>query len=117
MSERSGGEMSESVPGPALVERITRQQIPRGAVGVWWLGQSSLLLKGAGTIVYVDPYLAPSEPRLTPPPFPPEAIDHADLVVCPHDHSNHIAPFALPPLAAASPRARFVVPRPAAGRV
>ena len=110
--------MSEpAVPGPALVERISRQPIPPGAVGVWWLGQSSLVLKAAETIVYVDPYLVPAERRLTPPPFPAEAVDHADLVLCTHDHGDHIDPVALPAIAAASPRARFVVPRPAVERV
>src|SRR5918998_2136224 len=110
--------MSEpAVPGRALVERITRQPIPPGAVGVWWLGQSSLVLKAAETIVYVDPYLVPAERRLTPPPFPAEAVEHADLVLCTHDHGDHIDPVALPAIAAASPRARFVVPRPAAERV
>ncbi len=109
--------MAESLTGPALVERITRQPIPAGAVGVWWLGQSSLVLKAAGAIVYIDPYLAPSDRRLTPPAFPPEAVDHVDLVLCTHDHGDHIDPVALPPLARASPRARFVAPRPVAERV
>jgi L-ascorbate metabolism protein UlaG (beta-lactamase superfamily) len=109
--------MSEPTGGAALVERIGRQTIPAGAVGVWWLGQSSLVLKAAGTIIYVDPYLAPSERRLTPPAFPPEAVDNADLVLLTHDHSDHIDPVALPPIAVASPGARFVAPRPATGRV
>jgi L-ascorbate 6-phosphate lactonase len=105
------------VTGPDLVERITRQVVPSGAVGVWWLGQSSLVLKAAGEIIYIDPYLTPSPRRLTPPAMAPEAINHADLVLCTHDHGDHIDSAALPLLARASPQARIVVPRPAAARV
>ncbi|MDP9372004.1 MAG: MBL fold metallo-hydrolase, partial [Chloroflexota bacterium] len=81
--------MAEPLTGPALVERITRQRVPEGAVGVWWLGQSSLVLKGAGATIYIDPYLAPGDRRLTPPAFPAEAVTNADLVLCTHDHSDH----------------------------
>ena len=59
--------MREPVTGRALIERIDRQAIPTGAVGVWWLGQSSLVLKAGGTTIYVDPYLQQSARRLTPP--------------------------------------------------
>jgi L-ascorbate metabolism protein UlaG (beta-lactamase superfamily) len=111
------GSMAEPVTGQALVDWIGRQPIPERAVGVWWLGQSSLVLKAAGQIIYIDPYLAPSPRRLVPPAFPPEAVTHADLILCTHDHGDHIDPAALPPLAAASPQARIVAPRPAAGRV
>lgn len=109
--------MAQAVTGTALVEEITRQVVPSGTVAVWWLGQSSLVLKIAGDIVYIDPYLVPSAHRLTPPACAPEAINHADLVLCTHDHGDHIDPAALPALAAASPQARVVAPRPAAERV
>lgn len=109
--------MREVVTGRALVDWIGRQAIPEGAVGVWWLGQSSLVLKGAGTIIYVDPYLQSSERRLTPPAFAPELADNADLVLLTHDHLDHIDPVALPPLAMASPGAKFVAPRPVVERV
>jgi L-ascorbate 6-phosphate lactonase len=109
--------MPEPVTGRALVERISAQAIPPGAVGVWWLGQASLVLKVAGTTIYVDPYLQPGERRLVPPAFPPEAVDNADLVLLTHDHLDHIDPIAVPGIAAASPGARFVAPRPVAARV
>lgn len=112
-----GAVVRELLTGRSLVASITRQAIPAGAVGVWWLGQSSLVLKAAGTIIYVDPYLQPSERRLTPPACAPEEATNADLVVLTHDHLDHIDPVALPALAAASPGACFVAPRPAAGRV
>jgi L-ascorbate 6-phosphate lactonase len=109
--------MAEPVTGRALVARISAQAIPDGAVGVWWLGQSSLVLKAAGTTIYVDPYLQSSSRRLVPPAFPPEAVDNADLVLLTHDHLDHIDPIALPGIALASPGARFVTPRPTVERV
>lgn len=109
--------MAEPATGRALVERISAQTIPAGAVGVWWLGQSSLVLKAAGTTIYVDPYLQISDRRLVPPAFPPEAVNNADLVLLTHDHGDHIDPSALPGIALASPGARFVTPRPVVERV
>ena len=109
--------MREVTTGRALVEQISRQVIPSGAVGVWWLGQSSLVLKVGGVTIYVDPYLQESERRLTPPAFAPEAVDNADIVLLTHDHGDHIDPVSLPALAAAAPGARFVAPRPTVERV
>ena len=109
--------MREPVTGRALIERITRQAIPTGAVGVWWLGQSSLVLKAGGTTIYVDPYLQQSARRLTPPACATEEVTNAELVILTHDHLDHIDPTALPGIALASPGARFVAPRPTVERV
>lgn len=109
--------MAGAVTGRALVERIAGQAIPPEAVGVWWLGQSSLVLKAAGLTIYVDPYLQSSARRIVPPAFPPDAVDNADLVLLTHDHGDHIDPAALPGIALASPGARFVAPRPTVERV
>ncbi len=109
--------MREPLTGRALVESIAMQVIPEGAVGVWWLGQSSLVLKAAGTTIYVDPYLQVAARRLTPPACAPEDVTNADIVLLTHDHGDHIDPSALPGLAVASPGARFVAPRPVVERV
>jgi L-ascorbate 6-phosphate lactonase len=109
--------MRQPVTGRALVAWIDRQAIPAGAVGVWWLGQASLVLKAAGRVIYVDPYLQRSPHRLTPPACAPEEVTNAELVLLTHDHLDHIDPDALPGIALASPGARFVAPRPVAERV
>jgi len=102
---------------PGLAEEIARAEVPARAVSLWWLGQASFALKGAGATIYIDPYLAVSPRRLSPPPFPPDAVSGADLILLTHDHLDHIDPSALPGIAAASPAARFVAPRPHLRRV
>lgn len=109
--------MSTEAAIPDLIEQINRERLPDRAVALWWLGQASFALKGAGVVVYTDPYLRESDRRLSPPPFPPSAVTNADLVLLTHDHGDHIDPSTLPDLAAASPNARFVAPRPLVGRV
>jgi L-ascorbate metabolism protein UlaG (beta-lactamase superfamily) len=109
--------MDDDYGAPALAQQIAAQPVPAGAVALWWLGQASFAIKGGGATVYVDPYLQRSDRRLTPPPFPPEALVGADLVLLTHDHGDHVDPSALPGIAKASPNARFVAPRPIAGRV
>ena len=109
--------MATARAGVALLEEITRQRVPNGGLAVWWLGQASLALKIAGEIVYVDPYLKPGPHRLMPPAFEPGDAKHIDLILCTHDHGDHIDDYALPPLMAASPQARLVAPRPVAARL
>jgi L-ascorbate metabolism protein UlaG (beta-lactamase superfamily) len=98
--------------GPALIEAIRQAEVPEGAGRFWWLGQHSFIVKLGGTTVYIDPYLEPNPARQTPPLFAPEEITNADLVLCTHDHLDHIDPFALQGIIAASPGAIFVAPRP-----
>ncbi|TAK20640.1 MAG: MBL fold metallo-hydrolase [Chloroflexota bacterium] len=102
---------------PGLADEIRNATVPAGAAAIWWLGQASFALKGGGATVYVDPYLQVSDRRMSPPPFAPSAIDHADIVVVTHDHLDHVDPNTLPGIAAASSATRFVAPRPIAGRV
>jgi L-ascorbate 6-phosphate lactonase len=109
--------MSTEYAATDLVQRISADQPPAGAIALWWLGQASFVLKGAGIVIYIDPYLAASSHRLSPPPFGPDAVTNADLVLLTHDHGDHVDPRSLPGIAAASPRARFVAPRPILERV
>jgi L-ascorbate metabolism protein UlaG (beta-lactamase superfamily) len=101
----------------ALRADLAKRRIPDEALGLWWLGQASFILKGGGATVYVDPYLAESPRRIVPPPLRPEEVTDADLILCTHDHGDHIDPKSLPGIAAASPRAPIVVPGVARERV
>ena len=110
--------MSEaSKAGEALLADIRSRRVPDAALGIWWLGQASFVVRGAGTTVYLDPYLSPSPHRLVPPSFQPEQVTDADLVLCTHDHSDHVDPGALAGIAKASPRASILVPGVARDRL
>ena len=108
---------NETKIGEALLADVQRRRIPENALGLWWLGQASFIVRGGGITAYVDPYLNPSPKRLVPPPLRPEQVTNADLVLCTHDHSDHIDPTALPGIAAASPHAKILVPGVARGKV
>ena len=77
----------------------------------WWLGQHSFVIKLAGRTAYIDPYLKQDDRRQVKPLLAPEDVTNADLVLCTHDHGDHIDPTAVPGIAGASPGARFVVSR------
>ncbi len=98
---RSGRDLLDSVaaasPGP-------------GQATFWWLGQHTVILMMGAARVFLDPYLKVSERRTKPPLLTPSECAGFDLVLCTHDHSDHLDPEAIPGLAAAS-RAVFVSPR------
>jgi L-ascorbate 6-phosphate lactonase len=95
------------------MSRVGRKLAPRtGEVGIWWLGQASVALRGAGTNVLVDPFLSPHPNRLVPPPFEPREVGGLDAVLCTHEHYDHFDAEALPGLAEASSDAVIVVPEP-----
>jgi L-ascorbate 6-phosphate lactonase len=103
--------------GQALLDDIAGTRTEPGRVAFWWLGQHSFILKGGETVVYIDPYLSPHPARQTPALLAPEEVTNADLMLGTHDHLDHIDPGTVPGIAAASPQARFIVPRTAADRV
>jgi len=90
---------------------------PAGAFAFWWLGQAGVILKMGRQVIYVDPYLAPAGRRLIPPLLDPHQVTNADLVLCTHDHGDHLDPVAIGGIAAASPQAVFLVPRVALPRL
>jgi len=105
-----------------LAQEIARTGVAPGSLRIWWIGQEGFVIKSSRRIVYIDPYLSdycervtrgqPNEHVLiTPPPLLPHDVDHADLVLCTHDHADHIDPDGIPVIAKCSPRAKFVVPR------
>jgi L-ascorbate metabolism protein UlaG (beta-lactamase superfamily) len=96
--------------GEALVADVQNRRVPEGTIGIWWLGQASFIVRGAGVTVYIDPYLQVSSHRVVPPPLAPEQVTNADIVLCTHDHGDHIDATALPGIAKASPRAPILVP-------
>jgi len=74
-------------------------QLAPGTVALWWLGQAGFAV-------------APMAERVSPPAFEPEDAVDVDVVTCSHEHYDHLDLASLPAIAHASPRARFVIPRP-----
>lgn len=99
-----------------IAVEIRRTTPPAGAVALWWLGQHSFVLKGRGAALAFDLYLSDypgGAPRAYPPLLRPEELASLDLVFCTHDHIDHLDPWTLGPVAAASPGALFVMPESA----
>lgn len=101
----------------ALMRQLHSLSVPAGHLAVWALGQHGYVLKGAGRVIVIDPYLTgevePFQARSTtgfkrqaPIVVAPEALAGVDEVLISHDHSDHCDPGTLLPLLAASPQAR-----------
>jgi len=76
----------------------------------WWLGQHSFILKIANKTLLIDPYLADVKKRNVPPLFHSTDATSVDLVLCTHDHSDHIDPVAVSGLAKDT-NAQFIAPK------
>jgi L-ascorbate 6-phosphate lactonase len=97
---------------PTLMERFSRVEPGTGQVALWWIGQAGFLYRASGVTALLDPFLAPHEGRRFETMLPPEAATGVDLILCSHEHIDHFDAVSIPALAAASPGARIVVPRP-----
>jgi L-ascorbate 6-phosphate lactonase len=101
----------------ALIDDINATELVHGKAAFWWLGQLSFVVKTGSTVIYLDPYLAESPARQTPPLLRPDEVTNASICTGSHDHGDHIDPAAIPGIAAASPDCKFVVPSPHVERV
>ena len=94
---------------------------PGDPIAVYWLGQAGFVIDGAGRRLVIDPYLSDSlaekyrgarfsHERMMPPPVTPAGLAPVDLVLCTHQHTDHMDPVTLRAIADTSPGVRFVVP-------
>jgi L-ascorbate metabolism protein UlaG (beta-lactamase superfamily) len=95
-------------PTPAL----RALDLSPGTVALWWLGQAGFAMRAGGLVLLLDPFLAPMAERASSPAFEPEDAVDVDVVTCSHEHYDHLDLASLPAIARASPKARFVIPRP-----
>ncbi len=98
-----------------LARRIDEDRIEPECLGIYWLAQAGFAFKtSAGKIVYIDPYLSDlvervaGFKRMMPCPITAEEVV-ADLVVCTHEHPDHLDTDALP-IIARNPRPHFAGP-------
>jgi len=98
---------------PTLAEGIRSQSVPPNTVAIWWLGQNSYVIKGAGVSIMIDPFFSrPGDPARYVYSGAPGGVDELqpDAVLCTHNHSDHTDPPFLVALAQHSPATRFYGP-------
>jgi len=96
----------------SLMERFSRLEAGGGQMALWWLGQAGFLYRASGVTALIDPFLAPHEGRRFETMLSPQDASGVDVILCSHEHIDHFDAESVPALAAASPGARIVVPRP-----
>lgn len=80
-----------------------------------WLGQAGFAIEGAGHRIVIDPFLSKSPRRAAPPHLVASQLVGADLVLCTHEHADHMDLDTLRILAIESPATLFAAPEPTLG--
>jgi L-ascorbate 6-phosphate lactonase len=112
----------------AFADQLAAATVPEGSVRLWRLAQAGFVVRGAGRVVLLDPWLSDwletpgddnPEPvrRATPAPCTAQDLPPVELVCCTHEHPDHLDLPTLLVVAERSPQARFVVPAPIAHRL
>jgi L-ascorbate 6-phosphate lactonase len=105
----------------SLIAEISQKNVDQEKLWIWWIGQEGFVLKTSRLTMYIDPYLSNfcerttrgqknEHVRMNMPPMQPEDVNNADIVLCTHDHADHIDPDGIPIIAQKSPQTLFVVP-------
>lgn len=110
--EKAGNPMKKQSirKGKQLIEEINRTEVPYGCVAVWFLGQESVIIKGDGLTVYIDPYVSLNPDRTYPAAMAPEDITNAQVCLITHDHSDHLDKDAIPHIMANNPSIKVMAP-------
>lgn len=98
-----------------LAERIRQATVHEGQVAIFWLAQAGFVFKtAAGRVIYLDPYLTDvvetnfGFKRMMPAPISAEEV-RSDLILCTHEHLDHMDTDALP-IIARNTQAKFAGP-------
>lgn len=112
--------MIEPLRSGAALLAAADEPVAAGSASVWPLGQSGLLVRFPRRKVYIDLYLsnhceavlgAPFDHRrLSRAPLDPAEICDADVVICSHEHLDHLDVPTMRTLARSSPQATVVAP-------
>ena len=84
-------------------------------VSLTWYGQSGFRLAAGESRILIDPFLTDRPDRRYPPPASAAEFADVTLVLCTHEHADHLDLPFLGEFCAVNPLARIVVPAPAAG--
>lgn len=106
----------------ALLQDVAAARAERESLHLWWLGQSGFLVQWQGAHLLFDPYLSDSltrkyaatdqpHDRLSERVIAPEALDFVDVVTSSHNHTDHLDPETLRPLACVNVGLRLVCAR------
>jgi len=87
-----------------------------------WIGQAGFLARFGNLRIVIDPYLSDSlarkyegtrfpHIRMMPVPIEPKDLSRTDIVLCTHEHTDHMDADTLAGITKVSPKALFVVPR------
>ncbi|WP_379133957.1 MBL fold metallo-hydrolase [Paenibacillus sp. sgz500958] len=98
------------IKGKQLIEEVRRTEVPFGTLAIWFLGQESVIIKGDGVTVYIDPYVSENPDRNFPPPIQPEDITGADVCLITHDHSDHLDRGSIPHMVHNNPSMKIMAP-------
>ena len=82
---------------------------------VTWYGQSGFRLAAGDSRVLIDPFLTDRSDRRYPPPADAPQFADVTLVLCTHEHADHMDLPFLREFCAVNPLARIVVPAAVAG--
>lgn len=107
--------------GEAFIADVKANQSDASGFHLWWLGQSGFLLQWRGKHLLFDPYLSDSltkkyaatdkpHTRMTELVIGPERLDFVDVVTSSHNHTDHLDPETIQPLAKVNPRLVMVCP-------
>jgi L-ascorbate 6-phosphate lactonase len=97
---------------PSPLERLSATNVPGGGVGLLWLGQAGFVLRTPEATAMIDPFLSPHPGREYESGLAATDADGIDVVLCTHEHVDHLDAGSVPAIAKASPGATFVVPTP-----
>jgi L-ascorbate 6-phosphate lactonase len=82
------------------------------SLSLTWYGQAGFRLAGGDSQVLIDPFMSERDTRRYPPVASAEDFGDITLVLCTHEHLDHMDTGFLPKFAAANRDARIVVPAP-----
>ena len=104
----------------AFLADVARPAASPDELRIWWLGQSGFLVRHAGSLLLLDPYLSDSltkkyagtdkpHVRMTERVIAPERLTGISVATSSHNHTDHLDAETLNPLCAANPQMEFVI--------